>query len=773
MAETEEKKFYPFKFKKNEDRAAKIEELKKKFNLQRVLQLIEKGELTDDDDEDSVASKIASLQAVENLAGFQENLNTQEEKLAKELQTLAGKEIDKSKLRKEIQDVAQQEGGFEDKYQQYLTRKEDLEQEQDSQKKTEELALLETKYAEIKKQHEQLEKIAAQEVDCRRAEFFASLPKETQENLIAFSQACAAKKRLDSDENNIGFKEVLDDLRRDGVEHKNMGETEFQSFIPEKDNATGEIKNDHRFTLDTEGRIRHTVLNLGGTGLDINIVNGEFSFLKNQNLSEKQLKTLAEYCYKNGLEVENYAQLKDLKVEDKGTETGNVEDRLKEELNRYYNTERGQMNTPERTTQAAAVEPAQTANDNEDFCQFIPNQDPLTLDRQKMVDKTKARMELMGFHDPSLYRYTRIGNSTIISVYASEEDMRIDGERDAKGKRVHSKQFSVELSHKLPPEVRFYMGNVKEFKADHARALLAGLEACGCKYFIIPPVTEIGGKAAGGAFMEASVKTGMVPYLKRSEKGEGCDVGVPDIATVFKKMSEEEEMSGNRKAEYMMRWYRELKAYNNRTDKKGEKIQPKDKLVLYATQFKVGATFVNFQASYFDELQAHMQKGMNGELEGGQKWDEVDQITATKALSKIMKEMLGKGDDPNKPGTLNGKLYNPLADNKEELIATLEAYMKAERPKVEKNIEENVGIDTQNDPQAREGKINSAIAPLKTAVTNELKSVCATLKQYGIELTPNIPTAQLKYSRPRGRNEENEDDKKRRRVILGNQGNGL
>ena len=778
----EENKFYPFKFKKkDEDRAKKIEELKKKFNLQRVLQLIEKGELTDDDDEESVAAKISQLKAVEDLEAFQTNMDKEKEKLAKDLQELAGKEIDKNKLLQETEELAQKEGGFEQRYQEYLERQKQLQDEikelnqqgKNSQQQSEELARLEHDNKENTDKHNKLEAIRNTAVDCERAEFFADLPKETQENLTEFAKACADKNRLNSEENSIGFKEVLDNLRFDSINHGD----EYKSFAPWK-NENGKIENDHRFKLDDKGLIRHEIRNLGGTDLDICIVNGEFSFLKNQDLSEEQLKTLAEYCCKNGFEIENGAALKNLKVKNnEGVETGTVDARLQEEMERRYNAERGQMNTPHQSTEASPVqEPEPQANDNEDICQFIPNQKPIRMDRKAVTKKAIARINMPSNPgDPTLHRITRYGNSTIISVYASEEDMRIDGERDKNGKRVHSKQFSVELDFSVPPKPRFYMGNVKEFKCDHARMMLDPYKEAGYKYFMIPPVTEIGGKVAGGAFMEASVKTHMVPYLKREKDGKGCEIGVPDVETIFKKMPEEGEMTGNPKAEYMMRWYRELKAHNKyRNDIK----KPNPNLQFFETKFKVGATFVNFQESYIKSLRKHIEKGMDGKLEGGKTWDTVDQITATKAMTKIMKEMMGMDKDGQltQQGKLNGKIYNPLENNEPELIKTLELYMKNERPNVEEQVNKNIQVAQDNDANAKEGKVNPAVSKVQGSADQEFKNICAELEGYGVEIKLNIPKAKEDYntgrSKDRSSSREDDDDRKRRQASFAMRSSG-
>lgn len=739
----EENKFYPFKFKKkDEDRPQRLEKLKERFNLQRVLQLIEKGELTNEDTAESVNAKIRQLEAIENKEAFQQNMDKEKEKLAKDLQEVTGKEVDKNKLLQETEELAGKEGGFEQRYQEYLERQKQLQDEikelnqqgKNSQQQSEELARLEHDNKENTDKHNKLEAIRNAAIDCERAEFFADLPKETQENLTEFAKACADKNRLNSEENSIGFKEVFDDLRCDSINHGD----EYRSFAPRK-NENGKIENNHRFKLDDKGLIRHEIRNLGGTDLDICIVNGEFSFLKNQDLSEEQLKTLAEYCCKNGFEIENGAALKNLKVRNSdGAETGTVDARLQEEMERRYNAERGQMNTPQQSTEVSPVqEPEPQASDREDICQFIPNQKPIKMDRKKVTDKAHARIGMFaGLSDPTLRRVTRYGNSTIISVYASEEDMRIDGERDKNGKRVHSKQFSVELDFSVPPKPRFYMGNVKEFKCDHARLMLDPYKEAGYKYFMIPPVTEIGGKIAGGAFMEASVKTQMVPYLKRTKGGKGCEIGVPDVETIFKKMPEEGEMKGNAKAEYMMRWHRELKAYNKYRNDIGK---PNSNLQLFETQFKVGAVFVNFQSTYLENMQKHMQKGMNGELEGGKTWDTVDQITATKAMSKILKEMMD--------GKLNGKIYNPLGNNEQELIKTLELYMKNERPNVEQQIEKNIQTAAENDPKGMEGKVNPAVRTVQGNADQELRNICTELKGYAVEIDPKIPKAQEDYRR--------------------------
>lgn len=759
MADTPEKKVAIFTFKRDEGRRQKLENLKKRFRQDLVLKLLNL-ENFDELDESELETKLNSQQVLENLQQANENLAEEvgkrslvnNRRLQEEIRLLQVQDKERAENlagdRHQLnQRIKEQEAHLEC-LENEIKAKEQAEQDE---KNKEELRLLQLREEKAKaalagmqqaeavlagelqkleNQRKELEQCSLQKEAIEQAAFIAGLPEETRTSLLQFGQECKKQGKDDL------FLEALNDLRVSSITEE--GE---RSFYPEGD------KNQHFFKL-TDGKLDHRIKNLGGTGLDLCIVENEFSLLRNEDLTADQLKALAEYCYRNGLEIKDYRDLEQLKVVRDGQEIGNAKDELQKSLNKLAEDER--LVFEEQNGQAVGCPrtPIEEYRPNMDdpmhqFIPKVPTAYELNVNPTNMMEASKNRMKL-GLHisDEGLYRITRNFNSTVISVYANENDKLVDGELDKNGKQVHSKLFSVEITFDRPPTGRFYMGQTKEFKADHARTMLDAFKNAGCKYFILPNIAEIGGKPTGKAFMEASVKTGMVPYLKRSKnEKDATDIGVPDLVTVFEAMEKEPEMTGNKKVEYMMRWHRELTAYmKGQPEKQGD-------LSLYAQKFKAGACFANFQASYLEQLEDYMRAGVEGKLEGPQ-WDKADQVTATIAMAKIL-EQLQKGE-------LNGRPFNPMDTNSptngELLKKTLKQYMEAERSEIEQKISDKVTADTNQ--HVTDSKENKAIADLLKEPASALKTIQGRLKALGVTIEPNIPYISTNYT-PRTRSRTN------------------
>ena len=367
----------------------------------------------------------------------------------------------------------------------------------------------------------------------------SELPRETMEHLLTFKEKCG-------EENKELFNEAYEALfmsRPYGPEYVYTKEGRGVETIKKDENGRPIIQNEHRFATDSNGRLVHTIRNLENTGLDITWIGDHLGLAHTMSdMKEDQVKALAEYCFANGVVIDDYFKLNNLKVVDKDNkEIGTAAERLKAEMDKLTKEYQEQLNPLSQEGPSS-------------FAQFLPPLGKVENAPKKMKEAVITRAKLMGFSRKAM-KVKHGVNSTIISVYLNENDMIDDGKMDKVGHRKHTKQFAVELHHTVPPIAEFYMEPGKKFEADHARTMLDAFKAVGCKYFIIPSADELGGKEAGGAFMKASVKTGMVPLLKRGGKGKGSQIGVADLELVLKEIPEEASFNNdtNAKVEYLMR----------------------------------------------------------------------------------------------------------------------------------------------------------------------------------------------------------------------------
>ena len=557
----------------------------------------------------------------------------------------------------------------------------------------------------------------------------SELPRETMEHLLTFKEKCG-------EENKELFNEAYEALfmsRPYGPEYVYTKEGRGVETIKKDENGRPIIQNEHRFATDSNGRLVHTIRNLENTGLDITWIGDHLGLAHTMSdMKEDQVKALAEYCFANGVVIDDYFKLNNLKVVDKDNkEIGTAAERLKAEMDKLTKEYQEQLNPLSQEGPSS-------------FAQFLPPLGKVENAPKKMKEAVITRAKLMGFSRKAM-KVKHGVNSTIISVYLNENDMIDDGKMDKVGHRKHTKQFAVELHHTVPPIAEFYMEPGKKFEADHARTMLDAFKAVGCKYFIIPSADELGGKEAGGAFMKASVKTGMVPLLKRGGKGKGSYIGVADLALIFEEIPKEESFNSNTnaKVEYLMRWHQQLERYTEGNPKAFETLSS------YMDKFQQQARFAKFAASYSEVLTKHIEKGMEGELEGGKKWDTVDQITATRAMIKILQDI--------KEGKLNGEVYNPLGNNGPKLIEALETYMKNERPKVEQEAEENIDTSKKNSPNGAENRVDAVVNKLNGKAGKDLNSMCKELEGFGVKLDLKIPDAKRLYERGSGSHQSSEN----------------
>ena len=533
----------------------------------------------------------------------------------------------------------------------------------------------------------------------------SELPQETMEHLLQFKEKCG-------EENKELFNEAYEALfmsRPYGPEYVYTKEGRGVETIKKDENGRPIIQNEHRFATDSNGRLVHTIRNLDNTGLDITWIGDHLGLAHTMSdMKEDQVKALAEYCFANGVVIDDYFKLNNLKVVDKDNkEIGTAAERLKAEMDKLTKEYQEQLNPLSQEGPSS-------------FAQFLPPLGKVENAPKKMKEAVITRAKLQGFSRKAM-KVKHGVNSTIISVYLNENDMIDDGKMDKAGHRKHTKQYAVELHHTVPPIAEFYMEPGKKFEADHARTILDAFKAVGCKYFIIPSADELGGKEACGAFMKASVKTGMVPLLKRGGKGKGSQIGVADLELVLKEIPEEASFNNdtNAKVEYLMRWHQQLERYTEGNPKAAKTL---DRLM---GKFQQQALFAQFAASHLENMEKYMQQGADGKLEGG-KWDGIDKITAKIAMARIIHEI--------QAGKVDGKPYNPLADNNEMLKKTLDKYMKQAR--MGDGTEQNPGIEKEviklQEKYAKErDPLRNALQELDRKYGDRLRVACESVASNG------------------------------------------
>ena len=541
----------------------------------------------------------------------------------------------------------------------------------------------------------------------------SELPQETMENLLQFKEKCG-------EENKELFNEAYEALfmsRPYGpayvyeTDREGKPRTDREGHFIKKTDENGRsiIQNEHRFATDSNGRLVHTIRNLENTGLDITWIGDHLGLAHTMSdMKEDQVKALAEYCFANGVVIDDYFKLNNLKVVDKDNkEIGTAAERLKAEMDKLTKEYQEQLNPLSQEGPSS-------------FAQFLPPLGKVENAPKKMKEAVITRAKLQGFSRKAM-KFKHGVNSTIISVYLNENDMLDDNKMDKLGHRKHTKQYAVELHHTVPPIAEFYMEPGKKFEADHARTMLDAFKAVGCKYFIIPSADELGGKEASGAFMKASVKTGMVPLLKRGGKGKGCHIGVADLELVLKEIPEEASFNNdtNAKVEYLMRWHQQLERYTEGNPKAAKTL---DRLM---GKFQQQALFAKFAASHLENMENYMQQGADGKLEGG-KWDGIDKITAKIAMARIIHEI--------QAGKVDGKPYNPLADNNEMLKKTLDKYMKQAR--MGDGTEQNPGIEKEviklQEKYAKErDPLRNALQELDRKYGDRLRVACESVASNG------------------------------------------
>lgn len=552
------------------------------------------------------------------------------------------------------------------------------------------------------------------------------MPQDMQQNLLTFYQRCQDKGLGDQ------FNQTLSEYLVDTGHYPKQG----------KDKP---IENKHVFSLHNDSLIKHEIYNLGGTGLDVCIVDGKIGFLKSEkNLTQAQVAALAGYCQYNAISIPDYGQLEAMNVLD---EKGEVTDKtvaegLRENIEELQKQK--QQVSEENLHNAAGmqddrIEPAAgpdtTPTPSGSVDEVFSANNPLIkqpgtkeYDKDKVLDAIKGPLKMSGAQGKKMK--VRDGwNSTTITVYNDAKDRwNGDTKLNKDGWVDDNRAYTMKIVHSTPPKIYFNpRGKFKEFKADHAKAMLKGVEAAGYKYFVAPPVDDNGiGKSAMEAWLKASVSTGIVPLLKGSPDGRGMMISESDIKNILKFVKEDDGMQNNtaKRHEYLIRLAEQIEKCNRGCGKK----LPVEKI----------KTQVKFEAidAIKDDIKVFFKNGVDKEG-----WDKLKEIAAYQVLGQIMKDI-------HKNGMLNGKPFNPLDQNNGNLIKkAIEEKLKPEngknRSKLEQDIEKDINMKYHNiilsgrayDDPAKDKKYDEIY---KNELSNAIQEVGECLKdvreESGVEL---------------------------------------
>ena len=502
------------------------------------------------------------------------------------------------------------------------------------------------------------------------------------------------------------------------------------------------IKNKHHYFYDKNSKtLRHTIFNLEGTGLNVSWIGKHFGLACDaKSLTPAQLQALHDYCMAKGISITDFLDLGKLSVKEGGKDLGTVKDYW--EKNFGDGQREGPANENEDTGPSVeGVSEAKAAYDTLSkglnggvsrlsFDEVLTEPD-LDVTRNKLVSSAEFRSGLMGNYNPRLTKFRFGWNSTIISVYASENDKLVDGERDKNGRRTQTKKFAIELRHTVPPIARIYMGTDKDFTADHARLALDGMKKSGCLYFMLPPPDKIGGKKAMGAWMKACVKTGMIPICKTAETPNGVVLGAADLHAIKEAFDEEVktgQLGTKDKIVFMMRLSQQLERQEEYRRSQDPNYRTHSSVQTKMEYFKQAPYFEMFQSSHLQKLEEYITEGM--EKYG---WDDIDKTAAIYALGHVIKDLA--------EGKVNGKPVDPLKVSEEDFKNALVFYQTMEKPRAVKTIFDSVKkFDSET---VRENVVESSF---NRAVNQEIKNaeayvkqVCSTVqKNTTIEIKPEI-----------------------------------
>ena len=448
--------------------------------------------------------------------------------------------------------------------------------------------------------------------------------------------------------------------------------------------------------------------NLGGTGLNFSIEDGRsIVFAPDSKLTHKQVSTMSRFFADQGMKIEDFSKLKDIKVyddRDGQTEVGNFEDIFKQETDNLHaeksradNIEKQIKNgedtdnalpvTDENTTEAAVSGASSEAGEDKQeeskvgFESYL-NDEAKPRTYRDMKKAVRARAGIMRISPRCIVEKRMPDGSVVISLYGSEADKAADGKMNKDGVVQHKKKVAFRMW-KNPPRVSIYVPDGAEFKAAYAKgALKAGNQP----YFYMPPTNEFGGDAQK-AFWEAAGDTLTCPLLKSKDHPDGCDIGNDHMQVILKAIKDKSADDEKEVLKFKMRLIGQLQKYK---EYKGSLPSELDD-TCHVLEGDIRFHF--FQSSVLADLNKSISIGV---AEKG--WDAIDVACAYKAMGSITK-MVNSGrltysDEQGKKVTVNYDYLHP-ENNKQVINKIFAEKMGETRPAIEQEFRKELRPGTE------------------------------------------------------------------------------
>ncbi len=398
---------------------------------------------------------------------------------------------------------------------------------------------------------------------------------------------------------------------------------------------------------DGSPRLLMVMKNLRGTGLDFTIEDGRsIVFAKDAKLTRAQVQAFARFFADNGMNINDFSSLADIKVfEDDGKEIGSFEDNFKQEYDNFANQNPEQefegMDSP--AGEVIGGQAPEAVGTYKDYINSTSN-NRASFNRKEIKKAIKKRAKIAGYNSRLLKTIQMPDGSFCICGYADSNAMIDDMKTDKDGHVKHTKDFAVRVYPTNPPSAQMYLRPGAEFKASHAKMVIASAKACGCTEISIVSTGEISG-AETKAWFEASGDQLFPIHLKQSANDDGFDGFNNDhLQAMLKAIKDKGQGQGDNDTKeillYKMRVIENIEGYNRYKESIGEKGV--NQSVRTAVSHMHGdIKFGMFNVSYKGQL----EKYINDKVEKGG-WNTADLAAAYIAMGKVLKAV-ETGKDSN------------------------------------------------------------------------------------------------------------------------------
>lgn len=463
---------------------------------------------------------------------------------------------------------------------------------------------------------------------------------------------------------------------------------EFKSMISLMDNLESKEVEQTALGFSEDNELLLKIKNLENTGLNFAIKSDKsIVFTKDQQLTEAQVKALADFFHEQNISIPSFEPVKDIKIVDQDNpnqETGNFSETFKhyqnlalvrdfdvltleeldklqhqakeednEELLKFISLEitkrtqeqeekaadpntdyaRNGTTTPIRNGVSVPETPPAPSNDFP-FSKYLDIQNqgndksPIDVARNTFTFRLKNQM---GYERKCLRYVRKADGSLVISIYGSEKDKINDGTIDKKtGVIQTTKKAAFRIYDCKPPKIDAYVPTGGKWENGYAKAMLKTIKALGYDYFTVD--SEIA-NAGQGAIEKAAADQLMVPRLKRyKDDPNGMMWKAENWREYFNLLEDEKAPLDATKDKIMqckMRALAEIRAQLS--------WSKNDSLKDIADQVEGDIKFQYWSS--------HILPNLNNKIINGastHNWNAIDQACAYKALAKIA-EAIDKG----------------------------------------------------------------------------------------------------------------------------------